>query len=112
MTDDPFGSLVRQAGNARGENDAHLRPIASSRCTTDQRTHSTRRVQPTTTSDSSSIGDRLDISEAGQIAGRLAELPEIRADRVRDIRAAIASGTYEPQDKLNTTVERLLDEIA
>ena len=57
-------------------------------------------------------GDRLDISEAGQIAGRLAELPEIRADRVQELRTAINSGTYETADKLSTALDRLLDEIA
>jgi anti-sigma28 factor (negative regulator of flagellin synthesis) len=58
------------------------------------------------------MGDRLDISEAGQIAGRLAEVPDIRADRVRDIRAAILNGGYETEGKLSTALDRLLDEIA
>lgn len=74
--------------------------------------HASRAVQPTSTSPASPVGDRLDISEAGQLAGRLAEVPDMRADRVRDIRAAILNGTYETQDKLNTAVDRLLDEIA
>jgi anti-sigma28 factor (negative regulator of flagellin synthesis) len=74
--------------------------------------HSSRAIQPSSTTNTSNVGDRLDISEAGQIAGRLADLPEIRADRVRDLRAAILNGSYESQDKLNTAVERLLDEIA
>jgi anti-sigma28 factor (negative regulator of flagellin synthesis) len=54
----------------------------------------------------------LDISDAGRIADRLAEIPEIRAERVQDLRAAIEGGTYETDDKLNTAIERLLDEIA
>jgi negative regulator of flagellin synthesis FlgM len=74
--------------------------------------HTSRAVQPTSTPGPSSIGDRLDISEAGQIAGRIADMPEIRADRVRDIRAAILNGTYETEAKLSTAVDRLLDEIA
>jgi negative regulator of flagellin synthesis FlgM len=74
--------------------------------------HAARSAQPTTSVESPSIGDRLDISEAGQIASRLAELPEIRADRVRDLRAAIESGAYETAEKIDTAVERLLDEIA
>jgi len=74
--------------------------------------HTSRAAQPTSTAGTSSIGDRLDISEAGQLAGRLAEVPDIRADRVRDIRAAILNGTYETEAKLNTAVDRLLDEIA
>lgn len=64
------------------------------------------------TSSTQAASDRLDISEAGQIAGQLAEIPDIRADRVESIRAALLSGTYETDDKLSTALDRLLDEIA
>lgn len=74
--------------------------------------HATRPAEPTASPDTSSIGDRLDISDAGRIADRLAEIPEMRAERVQDLRAAIASGSYETNDKLDTAIERLLDEIA
>jgi negative regulator of flagellin synthesis FlgM len=60
---------------------------------------------------SSSSGDRLDISEAGQIAGRLAEMPAIRADRVQELRTAILNGSYESDAKLDVALDRLLDEI-
>ena len=39
------------------------------------------------------------------------DLPEIRTDRVAQIREAIEAGTYETQDKLDIAVDRLLDEI-
>jgi negative regulator of flagellin synthesis FlgM len=74
--------------------------------------HSTRAVQPTSTEAAAPTGDQVDISEAGRIAERLAELPDIRADRVAELRAAISSGTYETGDKLSTAVDRLLDELA
>jgi len=74
--------------------------------------HTTRAIQPSSTTASSSIGDRLDISEAGQIAGRMAEIPDIRADRVQELRAAIQGGRYETDEKMNVALERLLDEIA
>ncbi len=74
--------------------------------------HAPRAAQGPTAVESPAIGDRLDISEAGQIASRLAELPEIRADRVRELRAAIQNGAYETAEKIDTAVERLLDEIA
>jgi negative regulator of flagellin synthesis FlgM len=73
--------------------------------------HATRPAEPNAPSSAAS-GDRLDISDAGRIADRLAEIPDIRADRVQDIRAAIANGSYETDEALNTAVERLLDEIA
>ena len=74
--------------------------------------HATRAAQPQSTSGTSPIGDRLDISAAGEIAGRMAEIPDIRADRVQQIRDAIQNGTYETSDKLDTALSRLLDEIA
>ena len=40
------------------------------------------------------------------------ELPDIRQDRVQQLRAAIADGSYETADKLDGALERLLDEIA
>ena len=74
--------------------------------------HTARSVESAPTADTLAPSDRLDISEAGQMAGRLAEIPDIRADRVADIRAALANGTYEALDKLDVAVDRLLDEIA
>jgi anti-sigma28 factor (negative regulator of flagellin synthesis) len=100
-----LGVAEEQGIVARGENDASLRPFASSWCSTDQRSALGARA-------SRRIGDRLDISEAGQIAGRLAEIPEIRADRVAQLRESILNGTYETEERLSTAVDRLLDEIA
>lgn len=55
--------------------------------------------------------DQVDISAAAQMAGKVSDIPDIRQDRVAAIKAAIADGTYETQDKLDTAVDRLLDEI-
>jgi negative regulator of flagellin synthesis FlgM len=74
--------------------------------------HSARSAEPAGPTASPGVGDRVDISEAGRIADRLAEIPEIRAERVQELRAAIAGGTYETDEKLDVAVERLLDEIA
>ena len=74
--------------------------------------HTSGSIEPSTATGSAAVGDRLDISEAGQIASRMAEIPDIRAERVQDIRAAILDGSYETQDRLGTAVDRLLDEIA
>ena len=37
---------------------------------------------------------------------------DIRADRVQALRAAIASGTYETENRLSAAIDRLLDEVA
>lgn len=55
--------------------------------------------------------DQVDISPAAEMVGRVAELPEIRADRVAEIRTQIAAGIYETDAKLDVALGRLLDEI-
>ena len=55
--------------------------------------------------------DQLDISHEADLVSRVREMPSIRQDRVAEIRAQIASGAYETDDKLNGALERLLDEI-
>ena len=57
------------------------------------------------------INDEVEISEAAKLADKLGDVPEIRQDRVQQIRAQIAEGTYETQEKLDIAVSRLLDEI-
>lgn len=55
--------------------------------------------------------DELSLSSPAQWADRVSDLPEVRLDRVREIRAALAAGSYETADKLDGALERLLDEI-
>lgn len=62
--------------------------------------------------------DQLEISQEAEMASQAADLveqvkqlPEIRADHVADIKAAIESGSYETDEKINIAVDRLLDEI-
>jgi flagellar biosynthesis anti-sigma factor FlgM len=56
-------------------------------------------------------GDELQISSQGQILSRIADLPEVRQERIDQLRAAIADGSYESGARLETAVQRLLDEI-
>lgn len=53
--------------------------------------------------------DQLDISAEAQL---MQTQGGIRADRVANIRAEIASGQYETPEKINSAVERMLDEFA
>lgn len=57
------------------------------------------------------ISDQLDISTAGLMADRLSEIPDIRQDKVDALRAAIAGGTYDTDEKMGMALDRLLDEI-
>ncbi|MEM8865659.1 MAG: flagellar biosynthesis anti-sigma factor FlgM [Planctomycetota bacterium] len=55
--------------------------------------------------------DQLDISPEAARASEASEAGQVRADRVAEIRAQIADGTYETADKLDAALDRLLDEI-
>ena len=73
--------------------------------------HRTAPSQASSASDTHTTVDQLDISHEADLASRVHDLPEIRADKVAEIRAQIAAGVYETDDKLDTAVSRLLDEI-
>ena len=55
--------------------------------------------------------DQLDISQEADLVSRANSLPDVRADRVAELRAQIASGAYETDAKLDVALDRLLDEI-
>lgn len=57
------------------------------------------------------VNDSLELSELAGFLGRLAELPEARARKIVEIRAAIAGGTYDTPDKLDLAVERMCNEV-
>ena len=61
--------------------------------------------------ESSAIQDEVNISDTARLVEQAKQAPDIRQDRVKSIRAQIASGTYETSGKLDVAVSRLLDEI-
>lgn len=73
--------------------------------------HAPRIAKPSSPSQAGPIQDELDISDAGQLVELAKEVPEIRQDRVDQIRAQIAEGAYETPQKLDVALDRLLDEI-
>ena len=74
--------------------------------------HRARGVQPTTQDKSVAGTDQLDISREADLASRIREIPDIRVDRVAEIRSAIEAGTYETEEKLDIAIGRLLDEMS
>jgi negative regulator of flagellin synthesis FlgM len=73
--------------------------------------HAARVAKPDVPAPGAAIQDELQISDAGQLVEKARELPAIREDRVAAIRAQIANGTYETEEKLSMALGRLLDEI-
>ena len=72
----------------------------------------TSRVAQTSPSDGASpIQDELNISDAARAVDQVGQVPDMRMDRVQQIRTQIAQGTYETPEKLDVALGRLLDEI-
>jgi negative regulator of flagellin synthesis FlgM len=73
--------------------------------------HSSRASGPPAAEPSRPIQDEVQISEAAGYVDQVRQMPDIRQDRVQQIRAEIASGSYETDEKLEIALGRLLDEI-
>lgn len=56
--------------------------------------------------------DEVSISPEADLVSQVHQMADIRTDRVAEIRAQIANGTYETDDKLNVALDNLLDELA
>ena len=57
------------------------------------------------------VSDVVEISEVAKLAAKIDEVPEIRADLVQRIKDEIAAGTYETPERIEITVERLMEEL-
>ncbi len=73
--------------------------------------HTKSAPQKTASPQPISSGDQLDISEAGQAAAKMSEVPDIRSDLVARVRSEIANGTYDTAEKFDVAIDRMLDEI-
>lgn len=55
--------------------------------------------------------DSVELSDKARYLGIVRGLPEVRQDRIEEIRREIARGTYETREKLEGAVDRLLEEL-
>ena len=53
--------------------------------------------------------DELELSAAGVAMDRVAETPEMRAERLAQIKEAIDNGSYETDEKLDAALSRMFD---
>ena len=74
-------------------------------------TQRTEAIESTRQADSVMRADEVDISPEADFVAQIHELPDVRADRVAEIRPQIEAGAYETDDKLDVAIGRLLDEI-
>jgi len=61
---------------------------------------------------SASETDRVEFSDLGRLLAQIDNRSSFRAAKVNAVREMIREGTYETPDRINATVDRLLDIIA
>jgi len=74
-------------------------------------TSPTRRAEAPPSETSEISPDRVEISEVAQVLSTLEPDTAIRAEKVAEVREAIAKGTYLTDDKIAVTVDRLLQAL-
>jgi negative regulator of flagellin synthesis FlgM len=55
--------------------------------------------------------DELEISSAGKMLDRLSETPEIRAERLAQIKEAIENGAYDTDEKLEAALSKMFGSL-
>ena len=55
--------------------------------------------------------DHVEISPLGQMLDGIGRLPEIRHEKVEEIRRQIATGSYETPEKLELALDRMMEEL-
>jgi negative regulator of flagellin synthesis FlgM len=55
--------------------------------------------------------DQLEISTAGQLLDQLSQNPDVRSERLAQIKQAIADGTYDTDEKLEAALLRMFDAV-
>ncbi|MBC8373589.1 MAG: flagellar biosynthesis anti-sigma factor FlgM [Planctomycetes bacterium] len=56
-------------------------------------------------------GDVVEISTVAKLAAQMHTVPEVRVDLVARVRSEIEAGTYETQERIDLTVDRLMGEF-
>ncbi len=73
--------------------------------------HRVNAQRPSELDASKQVRDRAEISEEARLLSKLAEVPDVRVDRVSELKQLIASGRYETAERIEKTVERILEEL-
>lgn len=66
---------------------------------------------PTQSMGTPGVADRVEISEAARLLAQVRNVPEMRMDRIAELKRQIESGEYETEEKLRVAVDRFLEEI-
>ncbi len=55
-------------------------------------------------------GDRTEISEMGKLLNSMGQLPDVRAERIEQIKQEIREGTYETPERLREAIRSFLED--
>ncbi len=55
--------------------------------------------------------DRVEISQVARLMSEITSMPEIRAEKVAQVRSQIEAGTYITPEKLDIAVGRMLEDL-
>ncbi|MFQ5490662.1 MAG: flagellar biosynthesis anti-sigma factor FlgM [Phycisphaerae bacterium] len=55
--------------------------------------------------------DEVEISDMGAMLSKLRELPDVRMQKIAGLRAEIEAGTFMTQERIDGTVDRLMEEM-
>ncbi|MBI4586690.1 MAG: flagellar biosynthesis anti-sigma factor FlgM [Planctomycetes bacterium] len=89
---------IRGTGNVGGSEPIRPHPLNSNRFKIPEETKLDR-------------VDRVEISDLARFKALLKEVPEVRLDRIEEIRAQIDAGIYETPDRIAITVDKILEEL-
>jgi len=56
--------------------------------------------------------DKAEFSQAARLLSRIADLPDIRQEKVNQVRAEIANGTYLTEDKIEASLDGLITDLS
>jgi negative regulator of flagellin synthesis FlgM len=73
--------------------------------------HSVRTSSPVEAASSAQIKDEVQLSDVGQLISQVHDLPEMRLDRIAQLREQIASGNYMTDERMSVALDRMLDEL-
>lgn len=85
------------------------RPLTDHRRPLGARNDQGRAASPNGDASMEQILGKMNATPQKEVLKRIASLPRTRRDKVLDIRRQIAEGTYEVADRLEGTIDRVLD---
>lgn len=56
--------------------------------------------------------DRVELSETARLLNKMRDMPDLRHDRIADVREAIVRGDYDAPARLDAALDKMIDEIA